>query len=309
MKNGKISFIGLGAMGQPMASNIVRKGASITVFDIDAERMKPVVALGASGAQTLGVALAGAEIVITMLPATQHVEQVVMGRGGVLEHAGKGGILLDMSTIAPTGTDRIAKACAEHGVAFVDAPVGRLAFHAQRGESLFMVGCDDDAVYERVRPLLDAMGTTIHRCGGIGSGIRTKIVNNFMIISIVQITAEGLALAAKLGIDIAKLKEVNAGTTGTNGQFQFNFANKVLKGDTEPGFTIDLAHKDMGLALQAADEFRLGVPVGAAVHAVYGAARSGPYANKDFSALLEYACELGGVETPRLPADAKPSMA
>jgi 4-hydroxybutyrate dehydrogenase/sulfolactaldehyde 3-reductase len=111
-----------------------------------------------------------------------------------------------------------------------------------------------------------------------------------------------------LGIDIAKLKEVNAGTSGTNGQFQFNFANKVLKGDTEPGFTIDLAHKDMGLALQAADEFRLGVPVGSAVHAVYGAARSGPYADKDFSALLEYACELGGVETPRLPADVEPGM-
>jgi 4-hydroxybutyrate dehydrogenase/sulfolactaldehyde 3-reductase len=308
MENPGISFIGLGAMGQPMASNIVRKGTPITVYDIDPSRMAPVVALGASGADSLAHALEGAGIVITMLPATQHVEQVVLGQGGVLEHIKKGGILLEMSTIAPTGTDRIARACADHGVAFVDAPVGRLAYHAQRGESLFMVGCNDDAVFERVRPLLEAMGTTIHRCGGVGAGIRTKIVNNFMIISIVQITAEGLALAAKLGVDIAKLKEVNAGTTGTNGQFQFNFANKVLKGDTEPGFTIDLAHKDIGLALQAADEFRLGVPVGSAVHAVYGAARSGRYADKDFSALLEYACELGGVDTPRLPDDAEPSM-
>jgi len=308
MENPKISFIGLGAMGQPMASNIVQKGTPLTVYDIDPARVEPVVVLGASGAASLAEALDGADIVITMLPATQQVEQVVLGPGGVLEHAKKGSILLEMSTIAPTGTDRIAKACADHGIGFVDAPVGRLAYHAQLGESLFMVGCDDDAVFEQVRPLLEAMGTTIHHCGGAGSGIRTKIVNNFMIISIVQITAEGLALAAKLGIDIAKLKEVNAGTTGTNGQFQFNFANKVLKGDTEPGFTIDLAHKDIGLALQAADEFRLGVPVGAAVHAVYGAARSGPYADKDFSALLEYACELGGVETPRLPDDTKPSM-
>lgn len=308
MQTSKISFIGLGAMGQPMASNIVRKGTPVTVYDIDPSRMEPLVALGARAAASLADALDGAGIVITMLPATQHVEQVVLGEDGVLEHARKGSILLEMSTIAPTATDRIAKACADRGVAFVDAPVGRLAYHAQRGESLFMVGCDDDAVFEQVRPLLEAMGTTIHRCGGVGAGIRTKIVNNFMIISIVQITAEGLALAAKLGIDIAKLKEVNAGTSGTNGQFQFNFANKVLKGDTEPGFTIDLAHKDMSLALQAADEFRLGVPVGSAVHAVYGAARSGPYASKDFSALLEYACELGGVETPRLPADVRPRM-
>jgi 4-hydroxybutyrate dehydrogenase/sulfolactaldehyde 3-reductase len=275
MENPKISFIGLGAMGQPMASNIVQKGTPLTVYDIDPARMEPVVALGASGAVSLAGALDGADIVITMLPATQHVEQVVLGKNGVLEHAKKGSILLEMSTIAPTATDRISKACADHGIGFVDAPVGRLAYHAQRGESLFMAGCDDDAVFEQVSPLLEAMGTTIHRCGGAGSGIRTKIVNNFMIIS---------------------------------GQFQFNFANKVLKGDTEPGFTIDLAHKDIGLALQAADDFRLGVPVGSAVHAVYGAARSGPYADKDFSALLEYACELGGVETPRLADDVKPSM-
>jgi 4-hydroxybutyrate dehydrogenase/sulfolactaldehyde 3-reductase len=304
MKNKKVGFIGLGAMGQPMASNIVRKGTALTVYDIDAARMEPVVALGATGAGSVAEAAAGADIVITMLPATQHVEAVVTGPNGVLENIGKGGLVLEMSTIAPTGTDRIARACAGKGVAFVDAPVGRLAYHAQRGESLFMVGCEDDASFERVRPLLEAMGTTIHRCGGIGAGIRTKVVNNFMIISIVQITAEGLALAAKMGVDIATLKEVNAGTSGTNGQFQFNFANKVLQGDTEPGFAIDLAYKDIGLALESASEFRLGLPVGASVHAVYGAARATDYANKDFSALLEYACELNGVAPPRLaPGD------
>lgn len=307
MKTGKISFIGLGAMGQPMATNIVRQGTALTVYDIVASRMKPVVAAGATGAGSVAEAASGSDIVITMLPATQHVEAVVTGPNGVLENIEKGSVLLDMSTIAPTGTDRIAKACAKRGVAFVDAPVGRLAYHAERGESLFMVGCDDERVFERIKPLLDAMGTTIHRCGGIGSGIRTKVVNNFMIISIVQITAEGLALAAKMGVDIAILKEVNAGTSGTNGQFQFNFANKVLQGDTQPGFAIDLAHKDLSLALDAASEFRLGLPVGAAVQAVYGAARAGAYADKDFSALLEYACELNGVETPRLPASNKPA--
>ncbi len=308
MAENKISFIGLGAMGQPMASNIVKKGTPLTVFDIDPGRMEPVVALGATGATSLGEALAGARIVITMLPATQHVEAVVTGPHGVLANAKQGAVLLEMSTIAPTGTDRIAQACAKQGVAFVDAPVGRLAYHAQRGESLFMVGCDDDTVFERVRPLLEAMGTTIHRCGGTGAGIRTKIVNNFMIISLVQITAEGLALAAKMGVDIATLKEVNAGTSGNNGQFQFNFANKVLQGDTQPGFAIDLAHKDLSLALDAASEFRLGLPVGAAVHAVYGAARAGAYAGKDFSALLEYACELNNVETPRLSPSTKPAQ-
>ncbi len=128
-----------------------------------------------------------------------------------------------------------------------------------------------------------------------------------MIISIVQITAEGFALAAKMGVDVATLKEVNAGTTGNNGQFQFSFANKVLHGDTEPGFAIDLAFKDLSLALDAASDFRVSMPVGASVHAVYGAARSGAYARKDLSTLLEYACELGGIGTPRLSAREMPA--
>ena len=104
MNKSNISFIGLGAMGQPMASNIVRKGTALTVFDIDAARMEPLVALGATGAKSLGEAIAGAQIVITMLPATAHVEAVVTGPGGVLESIGKGSVVLDMSTIAPTGT-------------------------------------------------------------------------------------------------------------------------------------------------------------------------------------------------------------
>ncbi len=174
MGDGKFSFIGVGAMGQPMASNIVQKGTPITVYDIDAATMEPVVALGATGAASLGEAVADSGFVVTMLPATRHVEEAVTGPHGVLAKVSKDSVLLEMSTVAPTATDRMAKACSARGVAFVDAPVGWLAFHAQRGESLFMVGCDDDAVFERVKPLLQTMGTTIHRCGGVGAGIRTK---------------------------------------------------------------------------------------------------------------------------------------
>lgn len=297
---GKIAFIGLGAMGQPMAANILRKGTVLTVYDIDPERMAPLHNLGALFAKSVAEAVEGAEIVVTMLPATAEVEEVVLHAGGVLDNLSSGSVLMDMSTIAPLGTDKVAAACAERGVAFIDAPVGRLASHAIAGESLFMIGCDDETAFEKVKPLVEAMGTTIHRCGGVGAGIRTKVVNNFLILSLTQVNAEALTLAAKLGLDIAVLKEVNAGTTGTNGQLHVNFATKVLKGDIEPGFKIDLAHKDMGLALEAADAIRLGLPVGAAVHAVYGAARAGDYANKDFSALLDYACELAGIDKVRL---------
>lgn len=296
----KIAFIGLGAMGQPMAANILRKGTELVVFDTNPARMEPLRDLGATLAASVAEAAEGAQIVITMLPATPHVEQVVLGEGGVADVIAPGGIVMDMSTIAPTGTDRIAAACAARGLVFIDAPVGRLVIHAQRGESLFMVGGENDQAFEAVRPLLDKMGTTIHRCGPTGSGIRTKLVNNFMILSIAQITAEGLTLAAKLGLDIAMLKEVNAGTSGTNGQFQFNFATKVLAGDTTPGFTIDLAHKDLTLALEAANAVRIGLPAGAAAHAVLGQARAGDYAGKDFTALLDYAADLAGVTPIRL---------
>ena len=205
-----------------------------------------------------------------------------------------------MSTISPKGTDEIAKKCKENELRFIDAPVGRLVSHAISGESLFMVGCDDEKDFERVKPLLDAMGTSIIRCGKVGTGIRAKVVNNFQILSIAQITAEALTLAQKLDLELDVFKEVNAGTTANNGQFHINFMSKVLKNDVDPGFTIDLAHKDMGLAIEAGNDFRVGLPVGSSVHAVYGQARSSEFAKKDFSALLDYACQVAEIKPPRI---------
>ncbi|MEZ2410709.1 NAD(P)-dependent oxidoreductase [Bosea sp. RCC_152_1] len=296
----KIAFIGLGAMGGPMATNIVRKGIPLTVYDIAEANLERVAAAGGHRTASVAEAAKGAHIVITMLPATQHVLDVVAGKDGVLENITPGGVVMDMSTISPTGTDAVAAACSARGIRFLDAPVGRLASHAAAGKSLFMVGCDDEALFAEVKPLLDAMGDTIIRCGGTGTGIRIKIVNNFQVMSIAQITAEALVLAAKLGLDIETVKAINAGTTATNGQMQVNFATKSLVGDTQPGFTIDLAHKDVSLAMEAAHANRLGLPVGAAVHAAYGAARSGDYARKDFTAMLDYAAELAGIAPPRL---------
>lgn len=296
----KIAFIGLGAMGGGMASNVARKGTSLTVYDIQAASVARVAEAGATPAKSLEEATRGADIVITMLPATQHVLEVVTAPGGILDHMKPGGLLIDMSTIATYGTDALIRICTERGVRFIDAPVGRLASHANAGKSMFMVGCDREEDFAEAKPLFDAMGDTIIRCGKPGTGIRVKLVNNFQVLSIAEITAEALVLAAKLGLDVEVVKAVNAQTTATNGQMQVNFATKSLVGDIEPGFTFDLSHKDMTLALEAAAQVRLGLPVGAAVHAVYGAARSGKYAGKDFSALLDYAADLAGIDPPRL---------
>ena len=295
-----VAFIGLGAMGGPMAQNIIRKGTKVSVYDIDKTKMDPVIKMGGTPGRNIKETIENANIIITMLPSTENVKSVMTDENGVLSFAKPNTIILDMSTIAPTGTDEIFRLCQENNLKFIDAPVGRLVSHAISGDSLFMVGCDNEEAFKKVEPLLNAMGTTIIRCGKVGSGIRAKVVNNFQILSIAQITAEALTLAQKIGLDLDVFKEVNAGTTANNGQFHINFLSKVLKNDIEPGFTIDLAHKDMGLAIETANSFRVGLPVGSAVQAVYGQARSGKFAKKDFSALLDYACELAEIDPPRV---------
>ncbi len=296
----KVSFIGLGAMGGPMAINIIKKGIDLFVHDIDENKKNKVVKEGGFASNNILDTIKDSDIVITMLPATEQVKTVLLGENGVINNLNKDSLILDMSTISPKGTDEVAKKCKKNGLRFIDAPVGRLVSHAISGDSLFMVGCDDEKDFERVKPLLDAMGTSIIRCGKVGTGIRAKVVNNFQILSIAQITAEALTLAQKLNLELDVFKEVNAGTTANNGQFHINFMSKVLKNDVEPGFTIDLAHKDMGLAIEAGNDFRVGLPVGSSVHAVYGQARSSEFAKKDFSSLLDYACQIAEIKPPRL---------
>ena len=296
----KVAFIGLGAMGGPMAQNIVKKGTNLSVYDIEKSKMDPLIDLGSTPGKSIKDTIQNAEVIITMLPSTDNVRSVICSAEGVLSFAKPGSIILDMSTIAPTGTDEVYDLCRQKDLDFIDAPVGRLVSHAISGDSLFMVGCDNEEAFKKVEPLLNAMGTTIIRCGKVGSGIRAKVVNNFQILSIAQITAEALTLAKKIGLDLNTFKEVNAGTTANNGQFHINFMSKVLQNDIEPGFTIDLAHKDMGLAIETANSFRVGLPVGSSVQAVYAQARSGKFAKKDFSALLDYACEIAEVSPPRI---------
>ena len=295
----KVRFIGLGAMGLPLAKNLQRKGFDVNGYDIDPARADQIVELGGRKAFSIAEASRGAQIVITCLPATPHVEAVVLGADGVLANIEKGSLLLEMSTIDANGTDRVAKACADKGIPFVDSPIGRLVLHAERGESLFMVGAEDGN-YARVEPLLQAMGKDIFRCGGVGMGSRMKLINNFLLLTVAEVCAEAVALGTKLGLDIETIVKVTGATTAQNGQLHTLMVNKVLKGDVQPGFTIDLAFKDLTLAMTAAAEQRIGLPVGAAAHAVYGGARASEYASKDYSALLELACERAGVAAPRL---------
>jgi 4-hydroxybutyrate dehydrogenase/sulfolactaldehyde 3-reductase len=295
-----IGFIGLGRMGRPMASNLSRKGFRLHVYDINPDAVAELELLQASGAADVAEVAAKSDVIVTMLPDSAVVGSVVAGAEGVLANARAGSLILDMSTIDPNTTDRLAKEAAAKGIGFVDAPVGRLASHADRGESLFMVGASE-ADFQRVKPLLEAMGTTIYHCGGVGAGTRTKLVNNYLAVSSCQLNAEALALSQRFGLDLERTLDVLYGTTAFNGQLKIAWPAKVLKGDTAPGFTIDLAHKDLTLVVEAANAAKVPMPMAAAAREAYSTARSRGFGGQDFSAMVDVLCDLAGIGKPRLP--------
>lgn len=298
-KDETIGFIGLGAMGRGMAANCARKGFRLVVHDLRPEPVQALVALGATAAKDAADVARQCSIIITVLPTGKEVTETIMAPGGVFDYAKPGTLVIDLSTVEPETTDRLHAEAKRRGFKAVDAPIGRLAWHAERGESLFMVGAEPDD-FERVKPLLEAMGTTIHHCGPGGAGTRTKLVNNYLAIISCQLNAEALALSQRFGLDLSKTLEVIHGTTATNGQLKINWPNKVLAGDTSPGFTIDLAHKDLSLILGAANSARVSLPVAAAAREAFSGARARGYGSQDFSAMADVLCDLMQVERARL---------
>ena len=256
----KVGFIGLGRMGKSMAINMARKGFELAVYDINDEPMQAFTEFNSCRqAATANDAAKEAEITITVLPGPAELESVALSAGGLIDNLPDDTILMDQSTVLPETTDRLAEAARARGCHFVDAPIGRLASHADAGECLFMVGAEPE-IFEKIKPALEAMGTTILHCGGPGAGTRSKLVNNFLAIASCQLNAECMALIKGFGLDIEKSLDVIHGTTATNGQLKINYATKVLTGDIEPGFAIDLAHKDLTLIIESANKNNVPMP-------------------------------------------------
>jgi len=299
-----IGFVGLGRMGRPMATNLWRKGFRLIVHDVNHDAVLELEKFQARGAESVAEVAKNAAVIITMLPNSQIVSDVVAGTEGVLQHARPGGLVMDMSTVSPETTDAVAAAAKARGIGFVDAPVGRLASHADRGESLFMVG-GEPKDFERVKPMLEAMGSTIYHCGPAGTGTRTKLVNNYLAVSSCQLNAEALALSQRFGLDLERTLDVLYGTTAFNGQLKIAWPTKVLKGDVSPGFTIDLAHKDISLIVEAANSAKVPMPIAAAAREAFSLARAGGFGGQDFSAMVDALCHVAGIEKPRFKDKAR----
>jgi 4-hydroxybutyrate dehydrogenase/sulfolactaldehyde 3-reductase len=296
----RIGFIGLGNMGRPMASNLARKGFPLVVLDAVPARMEPLAALGARKAGSLAELVDASDVTVTMLPDTPDVERIVLGPDGMLERGRPGMLHLDTSTIAPVASRAMAEQLAARGIRFVDAGVGRSPAHAERGESLFMVGAEK-ADLERVRPLLEAMGDRIIHAGPPGTGIALKIVNNYIAMCLCQVNAEAFTLAAKLGLPTRTVFEVVTSSLSSNDHLKLYWPTKALRGDTEPGFALDLAFKDLSIGVAAAAAAGTPAHIGTAARdAMDRARKENGLGGRDVTAVLLAAAAEAGIEPPML---------
>lgn len=282
----QIAFIGLGQMGAPMASNLLKQGHRLNVFDISPAAVNALVAQGASAAGSPAQAVLDAEFVITMLPNGDLVREVLFGAEGVCSTLSPAALVIDMSTIHPLQTDRLINEMQERGFSLMDAPVGRTSDHAQAGTLLILAG-GTPAQVERATPVLMVMGSELINAGGPGMGIRVKLINNYMSIALNALSAEAAVLCEALGLSFDVALQVMSGTPAGKGHFTTSWPNKVLKGDLTPAFMIDLAHKDLGIALDVANQLHVAMPMGAASREVYSQARASGRGRQDWSAILE----------------------
>jgi 4-hydroxybutyrate dehydrogenase/sulfolactaldehyde 3-reductase len=278
----KIGFIGVGVMGAPMVRNLLKAGFEVTVFDANAAALEAIAKAGARSAQSPAAVARESECVVTMVTKGSDVEQVLFGPEGVIETIRPGTLYMDMSTIPPATTDAIGKRMIAKGVEMLDAPVGRTSQHAERGESLFMVG-GSEAALERARPVLQRLGDTIVHCGPLGSGIRMKVVNNFLASATNVATSEALALAEAAGVDPELARSVMLRTVAGQGHLGTTYPAKVLKGDFSPGFRIDLVVKDVGIAIDLAHGLGLNLSMGKTALAAYQAANARGHASDDWT--------------------------
>jgi 3-hydroxyisobutyrate dehydrogenase len=289
----KVGFIGLGNMGLPMAENLAKLGHAVRGFDVNGDASARLTLAGGTKAESIAEACNDAEVVITMLPAGEQVREVYLGDDGVLATAAPGTLLIDSSTIDVDTARDVAQAAQARGLAMIDAPVSGGVAGAQAATLTFMAGGADDA-FERARPLLEAMGSTIVHAGGPGNGQAAKICNNMVLGASMIVVAEAFLLAEKLGLDAQKLFDISSKSSGqcwsmtsycpVPGLVPTSPANR----DYQAGFTAAMMLKDLKLAQAAARATRATTPLGAGAAAVYERFVAEDDGSVDFSGIIRY---------------------
>ncbi|WP_138440670.1 3-hydroxyisobutyrate dehydrogenase [Marinobacter alexandrii] len=285
-----ITFIGLGNMGGPMASNLVKAGHNVTVFDLSKEAVQALVSEGAKTADTAHEAAQGAECVITMLPAGQHVEAVYLGDDGLLAKLPEGTLVIDSSTIAPETARGVAEEAKARNIPFLDAPVSGGVGGAKAGILTFICGGADDT-FAKAKPILEAMGKNIFHAGPHGSGQVAKICNNMLLAILMAGTSEALALGVKNGLDPAVLSEIMKQSSGGNWALNvYNpwpgvMENAPASRNYEGGFLVNLMTKDLGLAFDNAVKNQASIPMGSLARNLFSIHAGQGNGTLDFSSI------------------------
>lgn len=290
----RIGFVGLGTMGAPMAHRLLAAGYDVTVHNRTRSREEPLAAAGAKRATSPRAAAEGADVVFTMVSDTPDVQAVLLGENGVALGMKKGGVLVDMSTISPATTRRIATAVLEHGVDMLDAPVSGGSEGAEKGTLSIMVG-GELAALEQVRPVLQHLGSTITHVGSSGAGQVAKAVNQTIIAGTYAAVAEGMALAMAAEIDVeAALQALGGGAAGS--WVLANRARNMIEGSYPLGFRTRLHRKDLGIALSAAKELGVAMPVAAYVEQLETSLVKRGFGDEDVSNLARVVREQAGLD-------------
>ncbi|KOT97210.1 tartronate semialdehyde reductase [Streptomyces rimosus subsp. pseudoverticillatus] len=279
----KIAWIGLGIMGAPMAENLLKAGYPVTGHTLEPDKLDRLAAAGGTPAASIAEAVREADVIITMVPASPQVEAIAYGPDGILANARRGALLIDMSSITPQTSIDLA-AAAERGLRVLDAPVsGGEAGAIEAVLSIMVGGPQED--FDAARPLFEALGTTIVRCGPHGAGQTVKAANQLIVAVNLQACAEAVVFLEKSGVDLPAALEVLGGGLAGSTVLTRKKTNFLTR-DFTPGFRIDLHHKDMGIVTDAARTVGAALPVGTLVASLVAALRAQGDGGLDHSALL-----------------------
>lgn len=294
----KIGFIGIGAMGSPMAQNLLQNDYTVYVYDLDTEKVAELVDLGALACET-GVALAKeSDLIITSLPNANIVETVMTGDNGIVKHCKPGTVIMDTSSVAPSSSQKMANIAAKYQVDYVDAPVSGGVKGAVEGTLTIMVGADK-SVFDKIKPVLEALGKNIYHVGDVGRGDAIKIVNNLLLGCNMASLAEALVLGVQLGLSPEIMKEVIAVSSGCSYAFDAKYESFILADSFDGGFPIDLQHKDLGLALDAGKSVSASLPMTEKATKVFESAQDKGLNRQDISAIIKVWEDLAGVKVRR----------
>ncbi len=293
----QIGFIGLGIMGKPMARNLIKAGYELTVYDIVGEAMEELVTDGAHGASSSKEVAEKTAKIITMLPDSADSERAILGPQGVLEGAKGGSQIIDMSSIAPLVSRRIAEECAKKGVEMLDAPVSGGEPGAVNGTLAIMVG-GKQSVFDECYDMMKVMGANVVLTGDIGAGGVTKLANQIIVAANIEALSEAMVLAQKAGVDPEKVFEAIRGGLAGSAVMEAK-APMMLDRNFRPGFRVRLHQKDLRNVLQTAQELNVPLPVTAQVQQILGSLVNHGDADSDHSAILHFIEEMADVEVKR----------